>query len=104
MVALGFDFCLDFGHAVATSVALNIPYKEYIADFLTLSPNYFHASDDRVKFPYDEHLILGQGAIDYVWIKSQMLKLPESWLVLETPKEGNNLSNDVKNIEYFRKL
>lgn len=104
ILSLGFDFCLDFGHAVAASVAFNVPYQEYIANFMKLSPTYFHASDDRGQFPYDEHLNLGEGIIDYAWIKTHLLKLPQSWLVFETPKEGNDLANDVKNIDYFRNL
>ena len=101
---LGFGMCLDVGHAVAASVAYRIPYKKYVEKLLALSPFYFHVSDGNIDLDYDEHKDLGEGKIDYAWIKSQLQKLEEAWVVFETPKKGIGLENDLKNREYFEKL
>jgi len=104
----GLKICLDFAHAAESAYSQGIDYKffwEMLID--KLEPNYFHLSDDFPNNENDEHLNMGDGKLDLKWIKKTLNGLAQKQdihLVFETPKKGNDLKNDLDNIEYFKKL
>lgn len=104
----GFDICFDFGHAIKSAPSQRIDYRAFIEDLIKeLQPTYFHLCDGDTKEERDEHLNLGQGNFDLKWLKKLLLNLGEQQdidLVLEVPKKGNTLDNDLNNIEYFLSL
>ena len=102
--SLGYNLCIDFGHAVAASVSHGIPYKKYIEQLLTLSPHYFHVSDGDSTVEYDSHLDIGTGTIDFKYIKELIRTIDDAKVVFETPKVGKTLENDIKNLNYFSSL
>lgn len=108
LLCLGFSLCLDFSHAIKSSISQKIPYKKFIIRLITdFSPAYFHLSDGKLDNPYDEHLNLGEGQFDLKWIKRKLEKLASNqdiYLVFETPKKGHDLENDIKNIRYFENI
>ncbi len=101
----GFNFCLDFSHAIKSSISQKIGYKEFVEKLIIeLTPNYFHICNGRFNNDEDEHMDLFDGDFDIKWIKEILLKLAgkkDVYLVFETPKSGNRISNDIKNINYF---
>ncbi len=101
---LGFKLCIDFGHAIKSSMSQSIHYKDFIRQLLSFKPSYFHISDISFDNEHDEHLNLGEGDIDLAWIKHELLQLPQAKVVLETPKNANDLLNDKQNIEFFRRI
>lgn len=82
------------------------PYRELVAEALTtLAPRYFHISGGVKTTAQDEHLDLWVGDIDVAWLASTLTayaKDKEVFLAFETPKVGNGLANDVRNIEFFK--
>lgn len=105
----GFDFCLDFAHAIKSALSQKIYYKKFIEDIINqFCPVYFHISNGKLTLQQaDEHMNLFDGEFDIKWIKELLLKLTgkkDVYLVFETPKEGNGLENDIKNIKYFRSI
>jgi len=105
---LGFNFCLDFGHAIKSAIAQNLDYKKFIEKLISeLQPFYFHLTNARMNNPKDEHRDLFNGEFDIKWIKKILLGLEKNkdiYLVFETPKGEKGLENDMKNINYFRSL
>lgn len=103
---LGFNFCLDFSHAIKSAASQKIDYKEFIKEMISaLSPSYFHICNGKKDYELDEHKDLFDGEFDIKWIKETLVKLNRDiWLVFETPKVGNNLENDIKNIKYFQSI
>ncbi len=63
-----FRLCFDFSHAAATSCLIKKDTKEFFKEFLKLSPDYFHVSDNMLECE-DEHLHLGDGRLDMNFIK-----------------------------------
>ena len=104
MVNLTNGLCLDFGHAVKAAFSNNLNYKEFTKELLELDPCVFHISDGFIKSEIDEHLDLGSGNYDLLFMKKQILKNKNKIVVLETPKKNNNIANDLKNIEFFKNL
>ena len=104
----GLKICLDFGHAIKSAASEKTNYKDSLINLLgILKPTYFHLSGGYYDNEQDEHLNLFEGNIDGNWIKNKLEKLSKNndiRLVFETPKVGNNLDNDLKNIEYFKNL
>jgi len=104
----GFNICLDISHIIAGAVSQKLEYKDFIESLLnTLQPFYFHISGGRINCEYDEHLNIFDGDFDIKWIKKTLLrhsKDKDIYLVFETPKTGNGLDNDIKNIQYFKEL
>ncbi len=105
---LGFNFCLDFSHAIKSATSQNLDYKEFIKKLIfELDPSYFHICNGKMNIVKDEHRDLFDGEFDLKWIKNILLKLGEKkdvYLVFETPKGENGLLNDIKNMEYFRSI
>jgi endonuclease IV len=98
-----FGFCLDLGHAIKASLSENMNYKTYISSFLKLNPTIMHLCDGNLNVEEDEHLNLGEGHYDLEFIKKTISKNPNTQLTLEVPKI-NGLGNDIKNIEFFKKI
>lgn len=104
----GFNICFDFGHAIKSAVSQKIDYREFIEDLIKeLQPSYFHFCDGDTSQEMDEHLNLTEGNFDLKWIKKILQQLAEEKdidLVFEVPKQGDDLQNDLKNIDYFNRL
>ncbi|MFA6533498.1 MAG: hypothetical protein WCT22_05930 [Patescibacteria group bacterium] len=104
----GFNFCFDFSHAIKSAISQGLDYKEFIEKLIVeLSPSYFHICGGKTNIEKDEHGDLFDGDFDIKWMKKILLKLTEEkdiHLVFETPKSGDGLENDIKNINYFRSL
>ena len=99
----GAGFCLDFTHAIKSAKSQNIDAKEFINKLMTLNPKVFHVCDADSEEEKDQHMNLGKGNLDLAFIKSKILENGSKMVVFETPKE-DGLSNDVKNMDYFRGL
>lgn len=97
-----FGFCLDFAHATKAAIGLNKDPKGFIKEFLKLKPCIFHLSDGHMGSEIDEHLNLGEGNFDLRFLK-QCINNSGGMVTLETPKK-DGLDQDIKNIEYFKKL
>lgn len=97
-----FGFCLDFGHAVKTSVNMGRDYKEYINELLKLKPNMFHISDCDLKNEIDEHLNVGEGELDFKFLKECILSAKSGYVTLETPRKNLNSFNE--NLNNLKKL
>lgn len=99
--------CFDFEKAIKAANYQNIDYKKFIENCLTmLKPFYFHISGCDINTPYDQHLNLWESNIDLKYIKKKLDKLSsirKNWICFETPKK-NSLDNDIKNIEYFKRI
>lgn len=100
----GFNFCLDFGHAIKSAISQKIDYKEFTKKLISeLNPLYFHICNGKINILKDGHRDLFDGEFDIKWIKETLLGLEENvYLVFETPKGENGLENDIKNMKYFR--
>lgn len=105
---LGFNFCLDIAHAYKSALWQKIDYKKFIKDLIeNLSPFYFHLSSGRGDSYDDQHLNIFEGDLDIKWVKNILVSLSgkkDIYLIFETPKIGDNLENDIKNIDYFKSL
>lgn len=98
-----FKFCLDFSHAIKTAVSLQIDYKEFLSKLIKLNPEIAHLSDGRLDNEKDEHMSLGEGEFDWVFIAKLIKNSSVKKITFEVPKtEG--LQNDIKNIEYFKNI
>ena len=102
----GFNFCLDFSHAIKSAISQNLDYKEFIKKLIfELNPSYFHICNGKMNTEKDEHMDLFDGEFDIRWIKKTLIGLKKDvYLVFETPKGKNGLENDIKNIDYFLSL
>lgn len=101
------NICFDFEKAVKAACFQQIDYKDFIHDCLReLDPVYFHISGGDKDTPVDEHLNVWEATFDVGWVAKTLAEHAanrEVLLVFETPKVGEGLENDVKNIEFFRK-
>jgi sugar phosphate isomerase/epimerase len=84
-LSLGFGFCFDFGHAIASAAAQDIDYKPFVERFLALDPHYFHVSNGLVRSEQDLHMPLHEGEFDMVFFRDCILKSKRPEVVLETP-------------------
>ncbi len=102
------NICFDFEKAIKSARYQQIDYKKFISECLEkLNPFYFHISGGDKNDPRDEHKDLWNTNFDIGWIKRKLLDIPDNkdiFLVFETPKNGENLENDIKNTEYFKNL
>ena len=103
----GFDICLDFGHAIKSALSEGMSYKTFIEILVNeLTPTYFHLSQGDLTNEKDEHKNLWEGSFDLKWIKGRIEKIASTRTVstvFETPKQ-DGLTNDIKNMDYFRGL
>lgn len=106
--SLGFDFCFDVCHAVASSASQKISPYDFISECIDLlKPKYFHLAGGNIEDEIDKHLDLWEGGFDYKFVKEKLRPMAQAediFLSFEVPKKGDGLENDLKNIEYFRGL
>ncbi len=93
-------FCLDFGHAIATSNALKIEPFEMIASLMVLNPKIYHLSDGTYDSLTDQHLHFGDGNYP---LKKIITMIPDgSKVTLETAKLYNDSLRDFpKDVRIF---
>lgn len=99
----GLKFCLDINHAVKSAKTQSLDYKNFLLKLKNIGPIVFHLSDGNSKKEEDEHLNIGEGNIDFQFIKKNIID-KESLVVFETPKKGIGLENDIKNIKLYNQL
>jgi len=103
---LGFDFCFDFCHAVASACSQKISPYDFIGECIDeLRPRYFHLAGGNTEDDTDKHLDLWEGSFDYWFVKEKLAPLAQAqdiFLSFEVPKKDNGLENDLKNIDYFK--
>jgi len=100
-----FGFCLDLGHAAKASVSMGRDYKEYINELLKLKPYMFHISDCDLKTEIDNHLNIGDGELDFKFLKECILKTDPRYVTLETPRRNlYSLNEDLNNLEKLKIL
>ena len=58
-------FCLDIGHSVATSNALDLDVYEELNRFNSLAPQHYHLSDGDINSDIDSHYNIGNGNYDF---------------------------------------
>jgi len=106
--SLGFDFCFDVCHAVASACSQKINPYDFIGENIDLlKPRYFHLAGGNIENEEDMHLDLWEGNFNYKFIKEKLTLIQQAediYLSFEVPKRGNGLENDLKNIEYFKNL
>lgn len=100
------QICLDVSKFIKACIYYDVDYKKSIAEALRdLQPDYFHISGCRIDNPIDQHDNLYDATFDIVWVHNILedyAKSKDIYLVFETPKLGENLDNDIKNMEYFK--
>ena len=95
-------FCLDFGHAIASSNSHKINSLDYIQDFIKLNPSMYHLSDGTFNSEYDSHLNLGTG--DYPLDDILALCEASKKVTLETAKAKNDSLDDfILDSEFVKK-
>ncbi len=100
-----FGFCLDFGHAVKAAVSMDKDYREYVNELLKLKPDMFHISDCNLKTEIDEHLNIGEGELDFEFLKECILKGDSRYVTVETPRKTlNSLDEDLVNLKKLKKI
>lgn len=106
--SLGFNFCFDVCHAVASACSQKINPYDFISECIDLlQPKYFHLAGGNIEDEIDKHLDLWEGTFDYKFIKEKLAPLAQAediFLSFEVPKKGDSLENDLKNIEFFKNL
>lgn len=102
MDTAGCGFCFDFGHAICAANSLKKDVYAYCQQFLKLNPNMFHLTDlNDITSPYDSHLHLGDGQLDFNKIFDMIPK--ESYITFETNKNSKeNLDDFKKDMEWLR--
>lgn len=58
----GFQFCLDFGHAICSANAQKLDRIKYVKEFLRLNPVMYHLTDGDYDSLYDSHDRYGEGS------------------------------------------
>ena len=104
MDTAGCGFCLDFGHAICAANSQGVNVYEYCKQFLQLNPNMFHLTDlDDITSPYDSHLHLGTGQLDFDKIFPM---IPDgSYVTFETVKNSKeNLDDFKEDMEWLKNL
>ena len=100
----GCGFCLDFGHAICAANSQKLDVYDYCKSFLKLNPNMYHLTDvNDIKSPYDSHLHLGTGELDFGRIFDMIQD--EKMVTFETIKNSkenlNDFAEDMKWLEMF---
>lgn len=96
------SFCLDFGHAICAANSLGVNVYEYCKDFLQFNPNMYHLTDlNDITSPYDSHLHLGTGELDFKQIFDM---IPDkSYITFETIKNSKeNLDDFIEDMEWLK--
>lgn len=100
------EICFDIAKLVKAAIYFKIDYKVFVIEALKgLQPEYFQISGCDTDSPVDQHNNLWEPCFDVRWVKEVLEKYAENrdiFLSFETPKNGKDLGNDVKNIQYFK--
>ncbi|MBU0667072.1 MAG: TIM barrel protein [Nanoarchaeota archaeon] len=101
---LNCELCLDLSHAIKAAFSLKKDYKKFIKELLKLKPILFHLTGGNSNVEIDEHLNLWDGDFDLNFLK-KTIKENNAQVTFETPKKNlKTLSQDLKNIDFFRKI
>ena len=95
---LNLGICLDFSHAVCTSVALHADPLEIIKQINNLHPKHYHISDGWLNEDTDRDLHFFQG--NYPLDKFKELIPKDGEVTIETYHD--NLETKIKEIEFLR--
>ncbi len=99
--------CFDLEKAVKAAVQQGCDPQQFISQCLAqLAPRYFHISGGDLG-PVDQHWNLWEAKFDMRWIKQTLVEYAaqhDILVVFETPKIGETLENDLKNLNYFKEL
>lgn len=90
LLKMGYGFCFDFGHMIATCAHNQLDYEQVTQEFMKLKPHYFHVSNGLVRSDYDLHLPLTEGDFDLEFFRKTILKDEPSEVTLETPFSREN--------------
>ncbi len=93
---LGFKFCMDFGHAVATAAHFKKDYKKIVQEFAKLRPEYFHLSGNQKG--EDKHASIFDADTDIGFFK-KIIQENGSPVCLETPLD---LQKRKKEVDYLK--
>ncbi len=93
--------CIDIAHTFASANYLNIDKFTNLNDFLKLKPFMIHICDGDFNSDIDKHLSFNKGDFPLAKIKEAIPN--NSLITVETPKR-NGLSEDLINLNYFKKL
>jgi len=105
LLATGFHFCLDIGHAIKTALYHKQDYLNYLDQFFTLNPSMIHLSDGHLDNCYDQHFSLGSGSFDLPAIMQRIHQKSISTLILETSKSSKeNLDDYARDVAVVRDL
>lgn len=98
----GCGFCLDFGHAICAANSQKLDVYAYCKDFLSLRPAMYHLTDlDDITSPYDSHLHLGTGQLDFTQIIG--LINDNTYVTFETDKNSKeNLNDFVQDMKWLK--
>jgi len=91
LAGTGRGFCLDFGHAICYSVAVNKQWKNVLDDFLMMKPLIYHLCDGFLSAK-DTHEHLGDGEFDLSYLMG--LVDQNKHITLETKKDHFDSLND----------
>ncbi len=96
-------FVLDIGHAIAAAIFYDKDYFNYIKEFNILAPEMYHLSDTDTRTPYDDHLNIGEGNLNFRKI-FKIINI-EKKISLETRKKSmENLDDFEKDIILLKKI
>jgi len=100
------EMCLDVEKAVKASIYHKVPYKEFLKKAVEImKPGYAHISGGNITDPIDQHTDLWEAEFDVAWVRDLLQNQEQDiYLVFETPKNGQDLQNDLKNMEYFKNV
>lgn len=104
MNTAGCGFCLDFGHAICAANSLGVDVYDYCKGFLKLNPSMYHLTDlDDIKSPYDSHLHLGTGQLDFNRIFDMIPQ--NSYVTFETIKDSKEKLDDfIKDMKWLSNI
>lgn len=101
-------FCFDFAKAKSSANSQGIDIKDFSNDMMSeMDNNYFHISWFLKDTEVDEHFDLWEWDKELIkWMKNKLVDISNKkniFVVFECKKK-DWISNDLKNLEYFKKL
>lgn len=104
MNAANCGFCLDFGHAICSANSQKTDVYNYCREFLQLKPQMYHLTDlDDITSPYDSHLHLGKGQLDFY--KILLMIADNKFVTFETNKNSKeNLDDFIEDMKWLNNI
>ncbi len=94
-------FCLDIGHAICAANSMQIDYKTFLEQLITLNPYMFHISDGNISGEIDKHYNIGKGSYNFTEIFNIIPK--DAVISVETEKASkdnlDDFEEDVKKLK-----